>query len=50
MICMLKAIYYCYLNVFENFRRMCLKIYKLDPAKLLNFWISMGGSFKKKLK
>ena len=23
-------------DVFENFRRMCLKIYKLDPAKFLS--------------
>ena len=48
MICMFKAIYYCYLNfrnicidmllladVFENFRNMCIENYKLDPAKYL---------------
>ena len=23
-------------NVFENFRNMCLKIYKIDPAKFLS--------------
>ena len=23
-------------NVFENFRNMCLKIYKLNPAKFLS--------------
>ena len=25
-------------DVFENFRKMCLKSYKLDPAKFL-FWL-----------
>ena len=33
---MFKAIHYCYLDVFENFRNMCLKTYKLDPANFLS--------------
>ena len=32
-------------NVFENFRKMCLKIYHLDPS--FCSWISMASSFKK---
>ena len=36
------------IDVFQNFRKMCLKIYYLDPAKK-NFssWISTANSFKK---
>ena len=32
-------------DVFENFRKMCLKIYHLDPA--FSSWFSMARSFKK---
>ena len=36
-------------DVFENFQNMCLKIYKLDPAKFLSVpgFISMASRFKK---
>ena len=35
-------------DVFESFRKMCLKFHELDPAKFFfNSWISMGTSFKK---
>ena len=33
MICMFKAIHYCQLMYLRN---MCIKIYKLDPAKFLS--------------
>ena len=33
-------------DVFENFRNMCLKIYKLDPTKFLS-GISIASSLKK---
>ena len=35
-------------DVFENFRKMCVKIYHLDPVKMyFSCWISMTSSFKK---
>ena len=35
-------------DVFENFRNMCIKICELDPAKFFfSTWISMASSFKK---
>ena len=34
MICILKVIFLA--DVFENFRKMFLKIYQLDPAKFLS--------------
>ena len=35
-------------NVFENFRKMCLKIYELNPAKfLLSSQISVASNFNK---
>ena len=35
-------------NVFENFRNMCLKIYKLNSAKFLSApWLAWQGAFKK---
>ena len=35
-------------NVFENFRNMCLKIFKLNPAKFLSApWLAGQGAFKK---
>ena len=35
-------------NVFENFRNMCLKIFKLNPAKFLSApWLAWQGAFKK---
>ena len=38
-------------NVFENFRYVCLKIYKIDPAKpSFSSRISMASSFHKKQK
>ena len=37
-------------DVFENFRNMCLKIYKIDPPKLfISYWISMASNFKNNL-
>ena len=36
MICMLKVMHFLLTDVFENFRNMCLKIFKLDPAKFLS--------------
>ena len=36
MIFVLNLLHYFWLNVFENFRKMCLKIYHLDPAKFLS--------------
>ena len=37
MICMFKVILYCQLmQVFENFRNMCLEIYKLDSSKFIS--------------
>ena len=36
-------------DIFENFRKMCLKIYHLDPTKFLfNSWISMASTAFKK--
>ena len=35
MICILKVIHYFSADVFKNFRKVCLKIYHLDPAKFL---------------
>ena len=34
-------------DVFENFRKMCLKIYELDPAKFL---LAPGLAWQKALK
>ena len=35
-------------DVFENFRKMCLKIYKLDPVKLLSgLWLAWQAALKK---
>ena len=35
-------------HVFENFRKICLKIYQLDPGKyFFELQISMSNSFKK---
>ena len=35
-------------KVFKNFRKMCLKMYHLDPVKISSSsWISMTSSFKK---
>ena len=37
MIYMFKAIlYYFLIDVFENFRNTCLKVYELDPAHFLS--------------
>ena len=33
-------------DIFENFRKMCLEIYKLDPAKFCSARISLTSSFK----
>ena len=33
MICVLAVIHYFLADVFENFRKLCLKIYHPDPAK-----------------
>ena len=33
--------------VFENFRKICLKIYQLDLQSLFSSWISLASSFKK---
>ena len=35
MTCMFKVIHYCYM-MFENSRKVCLKIYKIDPEKCLS--------------
>ena len=32
----LKSDTLCLVDIFENFRKMCLKIYQLDPAKFLS--------------
>ena len=37
-------------DVFENFRNMCLKIYKLDPAKFLSALRSAWQAALKKTK
>ena len=37
-------------DVFENFRNMCLKIYKLDPAKFLSAPDLASQAALKKLK
>ena len=35
-------------DVFENFRNMCLEIYKLDPAKFLSApGLALQGALKK---
>ena len=34
MICVLKILVFA--NVFENFRKMCLEIYELNPARFLS--------------
>ena len=35
-------------DVFKNFRKICLKIYRLDPINFFFIsWISMASSFKK---
>ena len=36
-------------DVFEDFRKMRLEIYQLDPAKVFSFWISSASSCKKNL-
>ena len=36
-------------DVFEDFRKMRLEIYQLDPAKGFSFWISSASSCKKNL-
>ena len=36
MICILKVIRYFSVDVLENFRKICLKIYYLDPVKLFS--------------
>ena len=33
--CILKMIHYFLPDVLENFRKMCLDIYELDPAKFI---------------
>ena len=43
MICILKVILLS-ADVFENFRKMCLKVFHLDTV---SSWISMPSSFKK---
>ena len=35
MICIFKVIHYC-LQMFENFRNMCIKAYELDPTHILS--------------
>ena len=37
-------------DVFENFRRMCLQIYELDPAKILSAYKLAWKAALKKLK
>ena len=34
-------------DVFENFVKLCLKIYHLDPQIYFSSWISIASSFKK---
>ena len=34
-------------DVFEDFTKMRLEIYQLDPAKVFSFWISWASSCKK---
>ena len=35
-------------DVFENFRKMCLKVYHLDPVKFLSApWLAWQAAFKK---
>ena len=35
-------------DVFENFRKMCLDIYHLEPSKIsFSPWISLASNFKK---
>ena len=35
-------------EVFENFRKMCLKVYHLDPVKFLSaLWLAWQAAFKK---
>ena len=36
MICMLKVIHYYWLMFLKNFRKRCLEMYELDPAKFLS--------------
>ena len=36
MICILKVIHYFCLMFLKTFKKMCLKIYQLDPAKFLS--------------
>ena len=36
MICILKVITLLLADVFENFRKMCLEIYQLDPAEFIS--------------
>ena len=36
MIYMLKVILLLLADVFENFRKTCIKVYKLDPANFLS--------------
>ena len=44
----LKSITLFLADVFESFRKMCLKMYHLDPGKIsFSSWISMVSSFKK---
>ena len=44
---MFKVMHYCYLDVFENFRNMCLKTCKLDPANFLSApWLAWQAVFE----
>ena len=36
MIYIFKVIHYCLDDLFNNFRNICLKIYKLDPARFFS--------------
>ena len=47
MICILKVIHYFSADVFKNFRKVCLKIYHLDPAKFL--WALKNSEVKLEL-
>ena len=48
MICILKNDTLLLPDVFENFRKMCLKIYQLDPTKFLSApGLAWQAAFKK---